>query len=104
MDNVIVKMFKESGMSIREFADAAGLKYSTAHDIVSGKSNIENIGVGAFIRIAHAFGTTADALANGVGDASITPDEQRLLDAFRKMEPDRRQLVLALLDYRGEAK
>jgi len=35
---------------------------------------------------------------------AITKDEQRLLDAFRKMEPERRQLVLALLDYRGEAK
>lgn len=34
----------------------------------------------------------------------LTTEEQRLLDAFRKMEPDRRQLVLALLDYRGEAK
>lgn len=38
---------------------------------------------------------------NGRG---LTKDEQRLLDAFRKMEPERRQLVLALLDYRGEAK
>lgn len=34
----------------------------------------------------------------------LTPDEQRLLDAYRKMEPERRQLVLALMDYRGEAK
>ena len=93
MRNAIVKLFEESGMSIKEFASKADLKYSTAHDIVTGKANIENIGAGAFVRIARVFNTTADALL-GSAELSLTPDEEELINVYRQMEPWERELVL----------
>ena len=102
MDNLIVAMFNDSGMSIQEFANRAELKYSTAHDIVKGKTNVDNIGAGAFVRIAHALGTTADALAgcsvtysvvsfdsdekaelNGIYD-SLSPEGKKQLMTFAR--------------------
>ena len=77
MSNVIIDLFNASGMSVAEFARRADLKYSTAHDIVSGKSEIGNIGVGAFIRIARVFNTTADALAE---DIETQPKQRETVD------------------------
>ena len=95
MDNTIVKLFCDSGMSIREFATRADLKYSTAHDIVTGKANPENIGAGAFVRIAKVLGTTADALAFGViGDDEKSPEESELLDLFRSMNAHGREQLM----------
>lgn len=93
MENTIIKLFKESGMSVREFATKADLKYSTAHDIVTGKANIENVGAGAFVRIAHVLGTTADALLGAEVDrkekpsALLTASEKMLLSLYRSMDP-----------------
>ena len=99
MSNPVVQLFNDSGMSIREFATKADLKYSTAHDIVTGKANIENIGAGAFVRIARVFNTTADALisASDLTDssASLTPDERTLVDAFRNVKPWAKDMILA---------
>lgn len=101
MGNVIVELFNKSDMSIREFADAAGLKYSTAHDIVCGKANIENIGAGAFVRIAHVFGTTADALLSGLErqSAQLSPDEQKLVDAYRSCSAQGKTEMLDMAAY-----
>ena len=86
MDNAITKLFKESGMSIRDFATKAELKYSTAHDIVTGKANIENIGAGAFVRIARTLGTTADALLDSCSQSqNICDDEWELVSFYRRM-------------------
>jgi transcriptional regulator with XRE-family HTH domain len=96
MRNAIVELFEESGMSVREFATAADLKYSTAHDIVTGKANWENIGAGAFIRIAHVFNTTADALFDGMENdlASLTASERELVSLYRNMQPEQKTLLM----------
>ena len=97
MENLIIKLFNESGMSIKEFATRADLKYSTAHDIVSGKANIENIGAGAFVRIAHVLNTTADALIGGqspVDDDVELPDESELIALFRSMNARGREQLM----------
>ena len=95
MENLITKLFDESGMSIREFATRADLKYSTAHDIVTGKANPENIGASAFIRIAKVFGTTADALISGVIETPYeNPDERELLQIFQQLNPYGREQLM----------
>ena len=84
--NAITALFKASGMSITDFAAKSGLKYATAHDIVSGKTKMENIGAGAFVRIAHALGTTADELLRGDVEATksaLKDDEAALLRYYR---------------------
>ena len=100
MKNVIVDLFDRSGMSIREFATAADLKYSTAHDIVTGKANIENIGAGAFVRIARVFGTTADALISGMERRQMPTDaEQHLLALFRSMDVNGRAALMEQAEF-----
>lgn len=98
MRNLIVELFNDSGMSIREFANRAELKYSTAHDIVTGKANIENIGAGAFVRIAKVLGTSADALITGCVNYAVvelsTPQEQQLLDYWNSMDAQGRERLL----------
>ena len=92
MENAIVRLFGDSGVSIREFADRAGLKYSTAHDIVTGKAKMENIGAGAFVRIAGVLNTTADALMSGVDDSDDM--EAELLALFRSMDENGRERLI----------
>ena len=97
MGTVISELFEESGMSVQAFADKAQLKYGTAYDIAKGISKVENIGAGAFVRIAHVFGMTADELIDGVPDPeqSLTDDEQELLEVYRQVEPWERELILS---------
>ena len=100
MNNAIVDRFLKSGLSVREFADKADLKYSTAHDIVKGKANIEKIGAGAFVRISHVLGTTADDLLNecmgvsSLGKVQVSEDEHELLTLYRSMSEDEKSLIL----------
>ena len=101
MSNIVVEMFDASGMTIAEFARRADLKYSTAHDIVTGKANIENVGIGAFVRIARVFNTTADALMDDICKEEVdeaetlTDDERELLHAMRSMSTEgQRQLMI----------
>ena len=88
MGTVISELFDESGMSVQAFADKAGLKYGTAYDIAKGVSKVENIGAGAFVRIAHVFGKTADELLSDMPNHDIQQNlsagEQALLEMYRK--------------------
>ena len=94
MCNPIVGLFEESGMSVREFATRADLKYSTAHDIVTGKANPENIGAGAFVRIAKTLGTTADALYSGIEETPADEGETELVDLYYSMDAHGREQLL----------
>lgn len=96
MNNPVVELFNESGMTIREFSEKAGLKYGTARDIVKGVANIENVGAGAFVRIAKTLGTTADALMGATKDSvlPLSPAELELLSLFRRMGARERELLI----------
>lgn len=99
MGTVISELFDESGMSVQAFADKAGLKYGTAYDIAKGVSKVENIGAGAFVRIAHVFGKTADELLSDIPAEpffDLSPDEKKLLDAYRKCSEGNRSTIRSL--------
>ena len=96
-ENAITILFRASGMSIADFAAKSGLKYATAHDIISGKTNMENIGAGAFVRIAHALGTTADELLGSDVDETISAiknDEAALLRYYRVSNSNGKAAIL----------
>ena len=100
MGTVISELFDESGMSVQAFADKAGLKYGTAYDIAKGISKVENIGAGAFVRIAHVFGKTADELLSDIPQPEpsldISPEEQELVDLYRGTADFGRRAVMNL--------
>lgn len=97
MENKITELFTSSGMSIREFSDKTNIKYNTARDIVNGTTRIENIGAGAFVRIAHVFSMTADELL-GLVDAKSgeATDEQEMIELYRSMSESQRSALLAI--------
>jgi len=97
MENKITELFTNSGMSIREFSDKTNIKYNTARDIVNGTTRIENIGAGAFVRIAHVFNMTADELL-GIVDVkgNEATDEQKIIDLYRSMTDSQRSALLAI--------
>ena len=88
MATVISELFDESGMSVQAFADKAGLKYGTAYDIAKGVSKVENIGAGAFVRIAHVFGKTADELLSDIpndeNSQTLSNEEWALISNYRR--------------------
>jgi len=98
MSTVISELFDESGMSVQAFADKAGLKYGTAYDIAKGVSKVENIGAGAFVRIARVFGKTADELLSDIPPEclheNLSSDEQELLDAYRGTTDFGRHMIM----------
>ena len=76
-----------------------GIKYNTARDIVNGTTNIENIGAGTFVRIAHAFNMTADELIDEVdayGESIPNDEDHELLSLFHKMDDGQRAALLAV--------
>lgn len=104
MGTVISELFEESGMTVQDFANRAGLKYGTAYDIAKGVSKVENIGAGAFVRIAHVFGLTADDLIGSsqdlvqdAGSDSILDDEEReLINLFRSADEEGRHAITSV--------
>lgn len=98
MGTVISELFEESGMSVQAFADKAGLKYGTAYDIAKGVSKVENIGAGAFVRIAHVFGKTADELLSDIPnrneESTLSSDESLLVKYYREMDSFSKEFLL----------
>ena len=100
MGTVISELFDESGMTVKEFSQKTGLKYGTAYDIARGVSKIENIGAGAFVRIAHVFGKTADELFDDIPfeepPLELSQEEHDLVMAYRAMNEKYKDLILAM--------
>lgn len=104
MSTVISELFEESGMTVQAFADKTGLKYGTAYDIAKGVSKVENIGAGAFVRIAHVFGMTADDLLGDTlehakdvdSELVLTDDERELIETMRSTDEQGKQAIMAV--------
>lgn len=97
MYNPFPRLFDESGMSVREFSESAGLKYGTAYDIVKGRTNIDTVSVDVFIKAAHAFCLTADELLEMAEEQSLDPAEAELLRLYRSCGRLERSIVLAAM-------
>lgn len=53
---------EKRGYTLNALAVKAGVPVQNIYNITNGRSQLKNMGVGSFIRIAHALGTTADEL------------------------------------------
>lgn len=66
MENRIGRLIENhSGGNISEFSRESGVPYGALYDIVRGKSNIDKVGIGIFMKIAHTLGMTAEELYYG---------------------------------------
>ena len=75
MDNRISCLIKTHSKSVSEFSRVSGVPYGTLYDIVKGKTQMENIGIGNFLKIAACLNMTAEELYYGT-----PPDEPTFAD------------------------
>lgn len=66
MENRVGRLIeRHSDGNISEFSRVSGVPYGTLYDIVRGKSDIENVRISYFMKIAHTLGMTAEELYYG---------------------------------------
>jgi transcriptional regulator with XRE-family HTH domain len=93
------------GWSLREAADRAGISFSRLGEIERGRdSHSGKPFVPSYVtlcRLAAAYGLPPAELLRRAGHQpgpELTADEWALLDAFRRLGPERRQALLASLE------
>lgn len=65
------------GDNLSEFSRVSGVPYGTVYGIAKGKAKRDNISVGAFMKIAHALGMTAEELYYGTPPQRPSYSDQR---------------------------
>lgn len=78
MENRIGALIEaHSDGNISEFSRESGVPYGALYDIVRGKSNIDKVGIGIFMKIAHTLGMTAEELYYGTPPKAPTFSDPR---------------------------
>ena len=101
MRDVRVQLLNERNMRPSQLAQIAGISTSTVDDIVKGRANELNIGVGKMLSIAKALGVSVEYLYNRSELSGIYQpakrDEARLLDYFRLLSKEGQEKALGYL-------
>lgn len=96
MENTQLKALLDSrGISARQLAADAGVKYGTFYDVVSGKRTIEGMSVQNAAAIAHALDMSVEDLL-GNEPPTLTANEADLLAIFRSLPPYAQRMLLAM--------
>ena len=56
-------LFKQRSINVQAFAREHDLKPTTLYNILSGSTDIDNVGIFTFKKIAHGLGMSSDELA-----------------------------------------
>lgn len=96
------ELAKSKGTNIKRIAETCGIPASTLYAISSGETTFDNVGIGAFRKVAAELGMTSDELYGAVADVhyavvSLSDDDERddrpshekeLLDILRNITPE----------------
>ena len=95
------ELAKQKGTNVKQLSEKCGLPASTLYAIASGDTNLDNVGIDIFIKVAHALDMTAEQLKRTMDDSEITyavvelptddyvtSDERELLALFRRMDSE----------------
>ena len=90
----------EAGLKQREAADVLGVSPNTIWRYENDRLTPSNA---ALLGLSHIYAKPVAwfrgvADAAGLGPASITPDEQRVLDSYRSVPKDRRALLRSVIE------
>lgn len=77
MSNVIQDAMRAKGMTAAALSKASGVPYGTVYDIARGKTEIDKMEVGKFLRIARALGMSADELYTSIPDRRTYADPRQ---------------------------
>lgn len=105
MREVLTKWMQNQGLTTSEFARRCGLSNSTVDDILKGKSNEEKIGVSKVLAISEATGISVEELYGKRAPVpepiperkQLPPDEQELLDLWRRATHAGKESALMVL-------
>lgn len=111
---------KSKGTNVKRLAERCGVPASTLYAISSGETNIENVGIDVFLKIADGLGmcaedlrmTLSDGIDYGVvslsgGDIRSVGDEAELLSLYRRMVDEDKRTFMEMaraLAFAGDAK
>lgn len=88
-----------SGLTNDELSEKSGVPFSTLNKILSGETTEPKLP--AIMAIASSLGVSADYLIYGVRDSSsvsLSPDESRLLDLYRDLNPQGKEYILQTIE------
>lgn len=103
------ELAKTKGTNIKRIAETCGIPASTLYAISSGETTFDNVGIGAFRKVAAELGMTSDELYANVTNVNYmavrldditedkpsgNPDEQRLVELYRAMDADYREMLM----------
>lgn len=92
-ETMLSGLLKERNMTIRQFADAAGVPYATLYDVVIGKRELGNMSARHVAAIARALNTSIDGLLQNK-PPELSAAESELIAAFRSLSPIGRRVLL----------
>lgn len=101
MKQKLEQLLEARGMRPSQLAQAAGLGTSTVDDIIKGKTNELNVGVGKMLKIANVLGVSVESLYGK--DEPVNPyspselAESQLLGYFRLLNTEGKEKALAYL-------
>lgn len=102
------ELAKSKGTNIKKVAEMCNVPPTTLYAISDGKTNLDNVGIGTFIKVAHALDMTAEALMAEIGgeihyaivefcdtdEKSANSDELELVKLYRSLQPEHKALLL----------
>lgn len=96
MEERLLELIKKQYKSVRQFAVAVGIPYST---IDSGlKRGVRGMSVDIVIKMCKALGITVEDLLS-TGKVELTHDQRRVLSAMHDFPADKVDEVLKFIDY-----
>ncbi len=98
MDNIFKREMERLGVTRAQLTKMTGLGYSTINDLYSGRSDVSRMTVGAFSRLADAFGMTMDELYSMAKDPSVVAEacDPDLVRAWRSCSDGGRSLMVKM--------
>lgn len=96
MGTTLETTIKERGMTIRQFAQAAGVSYATVYDAVTGRRPLDGMHTCHAVAIAHALGMSVEELLNDE-PPKLSADEAELLAVYRGLPTFAQKMALAMV-------
>lgn len=101
------ELARQKGTNIKKLSEKCGLPASTLYAIASGDTNLDNVGIDIFMRIARALDMSAEQLKKTMEsddvmyavvelptEKRLASDERELLSLYRRMDAENRARMM----------
>ena len=95
------QLLNHHNMKPAQLVQVTGLSSSTVYEIISGKTNELNIGVGKMLKIAQALNVSIEFLYGRDESESsklLDDSEERLINEFRELNKEGQERILNYID------